>query len=326
MSAFRTHPAALVAAGLDRWILSTIAMLLGAALLVFGMQAIVPGDPALALLQAGGGPLPSPEQIAAKRREIGIDRPFLTRYVDWLGDVVHGDFGRSWTKPADVADLIGPRLGTTMGLAITAILIAMALTAASGVFAALRPDSLTDRLTRMVVVVMIAIPSFVIGLLVLQFVVVDLGLGQVLATTSLTGAMIPALILGAVMAAGWSRPFRAIMRDATTAPQMVVARARGMSRTKATLRIALPAGLLEFMPFIGLAVGGALGATMLIEVVFSWPGAAAFAVEAARRRDMPVIQAFTLVSVTMFRLSTDLLSAARWSLDPRVRTHEGTPS
>lgn len=99
-----------------------------------------------------------------------------------------------------------------------------------------------------------------------------------------------------------------------------------MSRTKATLRIALPAGLLEFMPFIGLAVGGALGATMLIEVVFSWPGAAAYAVEAARRRDMPVIQAFTLVSVTMFRLSTDLLSAARWSLDPRVRTPEGNPS
>ncbi len=311
-------PVARRAAGPARWFTTTAAMLLGASLLVFAIQELVPGDPALTILSLGGGPLPNPAQVAAKRQELGLDAPFASRYLHWLGAILHGDLGRSWAQPADVADLLGPRIATTLWLAFLSIALALALITTSGVLVALRPGGLFDAASRLAVVVMIAIPSFVLGLLLLQFVVIDLGIGRVLATPG-GAAILPALLLAVVIAAGWSRPFRAIMHDVASGQAVLVARARGMSHRRALVRIALPAALLEFTPFVGLAVGGALGATTLVEVVFSWPGAAAYAVEAARGRDLPVIQAFTLISVAMFRLSTEVMRAVRWGMDPRMR-------
>lgn len=318
-------PVARRAAGPVRWVATTLAMLLGASLVIFAIQELMPGDPALTILSLSGGPLPNPAQVAAKRQELGLDAPFASRYLHWLGAILHGDLGRSWAQPADVADLLGPRIATTLWLAFLSIALALAMTIALGVLTALHPGGRFDAVSRLAIVALIAIPSFVLGLLLLQFVVLDLGIGRVLATPG-GAAILPALLLAVVIAAGWSRPFRAIMRDAASAQTVLVARARGMSRRRALVRIALPSALLEFLPFVGLAVGSALGATTLVEVVFSWPGAAAFAVEAARGRDLPVIQAFTLISVAMFRLSTEAIDAVRWALDPRIRTRPGVVS
>lgn len=313
-------PAVRRAAGPVRWILSTIVMLLAASLIVFAMQELIPGDPALTILSLQGGQLPNPAQIAAKRTELGLDDPFWTRYSNWLVDVLHGDFGRAWSEPADVRDLIAPRIGRTLELAFLSILFALGITTIVGTLSAMRPSGAIDRVTRVAVVMLIAVPSFVLGLLILQFVVLDLGVGRVLATPTSSAAVLPAVLLATVIAAGWVRPFRALMRDALTGQAVLVARARGLTRAQAARRVALPAALLDFLPFVGLTVGGALGATMLIEVVFSWPGAAAYAVEAAKGRDLPVVQAFTLISVVMFRLATDAVRGVRWVLDPRQRT------
>lgn len=310
-----------VAVGLLRWLLTTTCMLLVASLLVFALAELVPGDPATTILMSQNGQPPTPEQIAAKRAELNLDDPFWLRYADWLGDLAHGDLGRSWTRPGDVSDLIGPRVGATLMLATLSLLLALALTLLAGFASVLRAGGLMDRTIRLFVVVFISVPSFVLGLLVLKFVVLRLGIGSVLSQPGLVGALLPASVLAAVIAAGWIRPFRALLRDASTSSAVFVAQARGIPRWRAMLRIAVPGALTEFLPFLALAIGSALGATMLIEVVFSFPGAAAFAVESARGRDLPVIQAFTLISVIAFRLGHDLISGVHWLMDPRLRTH-----
>ncbi len=109
------------------------------------------------------------------------------------------------------------------------------------------------------------------------------------------------------------------MRDALAAPYVRVARARGRSSLDVALRVALPVALVEFLPFLGLALGALLGATLLVELAFAWPGVGVAAVEAALRRDVPTIQAFTLLSVTAFRLAVDGIRGVGWIADPRRR-------
>ena len=303
-----------------RWLMTVAVVVVAAATGAFCLQLLIPGDPAVALLASQLGRQPTVGQIAAKHVELGLDQPFLTRLVEWVGGAVHGDFGRSWASPGDVGNIIWPRVAATLRLGLVALVVALVLALAGGIGAALARDRLLDRTLRVLAAVLACVPAFVLGVLVIEFVIIRAGIGRVLADGSFQGALLPGTLLGVVIASGWVRPVRAIALDVLNSGTVRTARARGASGP-AIIRVhVLPMVFLEFLPFLGLGVGAMIGATAVMEVVFSWPGIGAYAAEAALHRNMPVLQAVVLLSVISFRLGTDATRAVGWMLDPRRRS------
>lgn len=303
-----------------RWLATLGALAMVAATGAFCLQFLVPGDPAATLLASQLGHQPTEEQIAGKRAELGLDQPVTTRLGRWLGGAWRGDFGRSWATPSEVGDVIWPRVASTVRLGLVALTVALVLALAGGIGAAVLRDRLLDRGLRVVVAVLACVPSFVLGVLVIQFVIVRGGIGRVLADGSFQAALLPGALLGIGMASGWTRPVRAIALDVLNSGTVHTARARGATWPVIVWVHVLPMVLLEFLPFLGLGVGAILGATTVMESVFSWPGIGAYAAGAALQRDMPVLQAVVLLSVIAFRLGTDAMRAVGWMLDPRRRS------
>jgi ABC-type dipeptide/oligopeptide/nickel transport system permease component len=303
-----------------RWVATFAMLVLASAIGVFCLEILVPGDPAATLLASQLGRPPSQAEIAAERVQLGLNHPFLIRMWDWLGGAWHGDFGRSWATPGEVGSLIWPRIGATARLGLVALTVALVLALAGGIGAALFRDRLLDRALRLLVTVLACVPAFVLGVLVIQFVVIGGGIGQVLTDGSWQGAMLPGFLLGITFASYWVRVVRAIGLDVLNSGTVRTARARGAGWPAIIRAHVLPMVFLEFLPFVGLGVGSILGATTVMEVVFSWPGIGAYAADAAVRRDMPVLQAVVLLSVIAFRLGTDSMRAVGWILDPRRRS------
>lgn len=303
-----------------RWAISFLVFALVAATGAFCLQLMMPGDPAQRILSSGTGHHPSADEIAAKRQELGLDRPFLVRLGDWLGGVWHGDFGRSWADPGEVSTLLWPRIKETMLLGGLALLFALVLALAGGIGAALLKERGFDRVLRVVATVLACTPAFVLGVVVIQFVIIRGGVGRVLADGSFRAALLPAAVLAIGAASSWLRMVRAIAIDVLRSATVRTAQARGASWLVIIRAHVLPAVFVQFLPFLGLGVGSILGATAVLEVVFSWPGVGPFAASAAIRRDLPVLQAFVFISVIAYRLSTDAARTAGWLLDPRRRS------
>jgi ABC-type dipeptide/oligopeptide/nickel transport system permease component len=306
--------------GAVRWLATFAVFLLAAATGAFCLQLLVPGDPAVSLLASQLGHPPTSEQIAAKHAELGLDHPFLVRLFHWLGGAWHGDFGRSWATPGDVGDIIWPRVAATARLGLVALTVALILGLAGGIGAAMLRDRLLDRALRLLAAALVCVPSFVLGVLVIEFVVIRGGIGRVLADGSLQAALLPGALLGLGMASGWVRPVRAIALDVLNSGTVHTARARGAAWPVIVWVHVLPMVFVEFLPFLGLGLGAILGATTVMEVVFSWPGIGAYASQAALHRDMPVLQAVVLLSVIAFRLGTDAMRVVGWMIDPRRRS------
>ncbi len=309
-----------VGVAVGRWAVSFLVFLSAVAVGVFCLQLLIPGDPAERLLSSQLAERPSPAAVAAKRHELGLDQPFFARLGHWLSGLSHGDFGRSWANPGEVADFVWPRIGATLVLGGMALLASLVLAVAAGIGSALLRGRLADGALRIVVAVIACVPPFVIGVVVIEFVIVRAGIGHVLADGSLTSALLPAAVLTLGYAAVWQRPLRAIAVDVLDSPVVRTARARGAS-WPATIRAhVLPHVLLRFLPFIGIGFGSLLGATIVVEAVFSWNGIGPYAAVAAQHRDLPVLQAVALLSVVAYRLSTDLSWGVGWLLDPRRRS------
>lgn len=303
-----------------RWLVSFAAFVLAAATGAFCLQLLVPGDPAESLLASQLGRPPTQEQIAAKRAELGLDQPFLMRLWHWLSGAWHGDFGRAWSTPGEVGNIIWPRVEATARLGLVALAVALVLALAGGIGGAFFRDRLLDRGLRLLAAVLACVPSFALGVLVIEFVIIRGGIGRVLSDGSFEAALLPGALLGIGIASGWMRPVRAIALDVLNSGTVHTARARGATWLVILRVHVLPMVFLEFLPFLGLGVGAILSATTVMEVVFSWPGIGAYAANAALHRDMPVLQAVVLLSMIAFRLGTEAMRGVGWMLDPRRRS------
>ncbi|EBA07612.1 ABC transporter permease [Sagittula stellata] len=293
---------------------------LAASLLVWAMLPLAPGDPAYRILKSQAPEHePTPAEIADLREDMGLDRPFPVRYAAWLGRVVQGDLGVSWRTGQPVSDEIARRLPATLtllGLALAvSVLVALALALISAAFR----DRWPDRLIRAYTQVGAALPTFLFGLLALQYVVVGAGVGRVLSGGTLGMAILPALIIGVDRAAGWTQLLRASLIDAMNSGYAQVSRARG-ARSRRTLLIhALPNAALPFLTAIGVSIGALLGGSPIIEELFTWPGLGSYTLAALTARDFPVIQAFVLVSAGLYVVSSLLIDLAAIAIDPRLR-------
>jgi ABC-type dipeptide/oligopeptide/nickel transport system permease component len=262
---------------------------------------------------------PLPSEIAAARVEFGLDRPLPERYVTWLGNAVRGDFGRSFASGRPVMDEFGRRLPATALLAGVALVFALVLAFASAVLAAAFRGRWPDSVLRLVLLLFAAVPSFVVGLTLLNLLVVDRGIGRALADGTIGHSWMPALCLALGVAPLWSRLLRASMLEALSANYTLVVRARGATRTRLLVKHALPNACIPFLNVVAIGVASLLGGAPIVEAVFTWPGVGAYVISGINARDLPVVQCFAVIATATYVATSALADIAAALVDPRLR-------
>lgn len=306
-----------------RRVLLTIPTLLLASILIFLLLRLIPGDPATIV----AGSDATPEQVAAVRLDLGLDRPLIVQYVTWLNRALHGDFGRSLIGKYPVWDQIKRAYPATLELTVAALLLALLLAVPTGLLAALRPRSWVDRTIGALNAFAIGIPNFLLGiLLILAFAltipILPVG-GRVSVledpTAGLKTLVLPAITLAIGIAAVLSRFIRGALLEVLSEDYVRTARAKGLGERAVVSRHALRNALIPVVTVLGLQIGRLLGGAVIVEAVFAWPGMGRLAVQAILTRDYTIVQATLLLLVTAFVVINLLVDIAYGFIDPRVR-------
>ena len=301
---------------------TTALVVLGAMLLLFALTALVPGDPAAALL----GPQASPEYARRFIAEMGLDQPVHIRFVRFFGRVLSGDLGADVVSGRRVSAAIGAVLPYTVALTGAAIGLAVLVGVPLGCYAATRPGSAADNVLAGVSVALIAIPSFVVAILLLLVFSVWLDWLPVLGAGRTDGWADQArrLALPAVaLSAGWigfiARLVRTSMLEVLNEPYIRTARAYGLAPRLVTYKYALRNACIPLLAILGLGIGRLLGGAVLVEIVFSRPGLGRLVLDAINVRNYPVLQGAVLVVVLLFVAANLLVDLAYSAIDPRIR-------
>lgn len=299
-----------------------ILAMFGASLLIWALLPLAPGDPSERILQSRGVENPTPAEIAAVRAELNLDRPLMVQYFDWLAKAVRGDFSNSYKNGRSVSSEISSRIPATVLLAsvslVLAIFISLVLSLTSVYFADKFPDHLIKFLTQTGA----AIPSFLLGLFLLQFIVVGFAIGKVISSTSLSDVWLPAICLATARALDWTQILRANLLEKMSANYSFIAEARGATRWRILWRYALPNAVLPFLTVIGIGIGSLIGGAAIVETVFSWNGIGSFAIQAVEARDLPVVQGFIVFATLIYVASNFLVDVLSATIDPRISEAE----
>ncbi|MGH8885559.1 MAG: ABC transporter permease [Egibacteraceae bacterium] len=304
--------------GLLRRLTQAAFTILGASVLIWALLPLAPGDPAVFVLTARGNRTPVPSQIEAVRVELGLDDPWMLQYGKWLAGLTRGELGNSYRTGKPVtADLVTRAL-PTLRLAAAAVALGAGLSLVAGLVSAAFAGRWPDHLIRLYAAAFASIPSFVLGIVLLQIVVVWSGRGSVVADAGWGDVWLPAACLAAPIAARWIQILRVGLLEAAGAGYHLVVAARGAGPARLLLVHALPNALLPFMTAVGLGIVYFLTGTAVIEAVFTWPGLGLHLLHAVRDRDLPVIQAIAVLATVGFVGMSMLVDAIARLIDPRV--------
>lgn len=312
-----------------RYVLTRIAsaglVLAVASLGIFALIRWVPGDPAAVL----AGPDSTPESRAAIRAELGLDRPFWSQYLQWIGDLAHLDLGPSYLLGGNVADLVADGAVNTVVLTLTALVIAALGAVATSTLAVVWDRPWLNSLLSAANTLAVAVPTFATGLLLVLLFAVELRVLPAGGTPpdgffqrvdiAVQYLLLPALALALPAWAALTRFLTEALHTQLRQPYVTTARALGIPRRRIVTTQALRNALPSAVTVLGIQFGTLLGGAVLIEAVFAWPGLGRLVEEGISARDYPVVQVLLLLSVAVFvltQLTTDLIHA--W-LDPRVR-------
>ena len=293
----------------------TVPVLLGVATLVFALIHLIPGDPAQTIL----GETASEAEVAALRQRLGLDRSLLEQYGGFLANAARGDLGTSLRSNAPVAQEIGDRLPATLELAAAAMLVAIGVSIPLGIIAAVRRGTIVDHAATTLALTGISIPNFWLGPLLALVFAVELGWLPVSGRGTLANLVLPAISLGAALAAILARMTRASLLEELREPYVQAARARGASNARAVLRHAFRNSLIPVVTLIGLQFGAVLTGAVITETVFAWPGIGRLLIQSIGFRDYPIVQGCILFIAVIYvgmNLLTDLVYGV---LDPRIR-------
>jgi peptide/nickel transport system permease protein len=281
-------------------LLSLLATLLLASLLVFVALSVLPGHPAAILLGIDA----DPAAVAALRAEMGLDRPLPVQFADWLGGVLTGDFGTSATYAVPVSALLLERAAVSVPLAALALLLSVGLALPAAVVAATHRDGAVDRAVRLIAAVGLAVPNVWLGLMLIFLFAVALGLapaggfpGWADPAAALGALVLPAVALGLPQAAILARVARAAIVEAMDEDYVALARAKGLPLGAAVRLHALPNAWPPILTIIGLQFGFLVAGAAVIETVFSLPGLGRLLFQAVAQRDLVVVQGVVLVLV-----------------------------
>ena len=300
---------------LARRLLLAIPVLLGVATLVFSLIHLIPGDPVQAML----GDAASPESVTELRSRLGLDRPLYVQYAAFLKDAAQGNLGTSLRTNEPVTAAIAARLPATFELALAAMLIAVAIAIPSGIVAAIWADTGVDHVATTLALVGISMPNFWLGPLLAIVFSVTLGWLPVSGRGTLAHLVLPAITLGAPLAAVLARMTRASLIDELRELYVTAARARGVSATRVVLRHAFRNSLIPIVTVLGLQVGAVLTGAVITETIFAWPGVGRLLIQSIGFRDYPLVQGCILLIAVTY-VSVNLLTDMAYGyLDPRIR-------
>lgn len=298
--------------------LQLIPVLIGITFLSFAMMRMA-GSDAITELYGDKGAV-AQEIIDARRAELGLDKPFLTQYVSWLGGMLRGDMGTSYVSGKDVFQTFTSKLPATLLLTALSILLTVVISIPLGVLAAVRHDRLSDWLLRFLSFIGNSLPNFFVALLLMQLLAIKLGWLPVLASgTTLKSAIMPTLTLTVAMSSKYMRQVRSTVLEELNKDYVLGARSRGVRSRVILWKSVLKSSMLTIVTLLALSIGNLLGGTAIIESIFMWDGVGKLAVDAITMRDYPLIQAYVVwmaIIYVLVNLFTDLLYHA---LDPRIR-------
>lgn len=298
-------------------LLQLIPILIGLTFLVFTLLYIAPGDPAQRKLTAQGVAV-SEQVLEQTREEMGLNRPFLVRYGDWLLGVLRGDFGASYKDGMPVLPKLMHCMGNTLVLAAGSLLLALVVSVPLGVLTAARRGGVIDRLVRLLTFVGNAMPNFLVSVLLMYYLCIQVNLFPVIAKGTVQGLFLPALALAIPMASRFIRQIRAEVLEELGKPYVAGALARGVAMRTVLVHDVLRNTLSGVLTIVGLSVGTLMGGSVVVETIFRWPGIGQLVMDAISARDFPVIQGFVLLMAVIYVVVNLLTDLSYRALDPRV--------
>jgi peptide/nickel transport system permease protein/oligopeptide transport system permease protein len=298
-----------------RRVAAAIPSLLGVLIIVFLMVRLAPGDPALLL----AGELADEALLERIRERFGLNEPWHVQFWVFLRNLVQGDLGISTRTNRPVVSELQSYFPSTVQLAAAAMVVASCIGIPTGVIAAVKPNSIFDYVATLIALLGVSMPVFWFGLLAILYFSVDLGWFPVAGKGTFAHVVLPAVTLGTSAAAILARMTRSSMLEVLSQDYVRTASAKGVRRSRVTLKHALRNALIPVVTVAGLQFGSLMAGTVLTETVFSWPGIGRLLVDSILARDYPVVQASVLLIATTFITVNLLVDLLYGVIDPRLR-------
>ncbi|PJR14375.1 ABC transporter permease [Sinorhizobium meliloti] len=307
-------------------LVAVVPVLFGLSIIVFLVMALIPGDTATAIL----GSYATPENVERINRDLGLDKPLVQQYAIWIGNVLQGDFGRSFALNRPVLDEVLERFQATLVLAGVSLVLCSVIGLIAGVMSAVRQFGWADRIITFFVLAGISTPSFWLGLLLIYLFAVHWRILPASGMYAVYGGgdlkdlllhlILPAATLAVVAAGVIARLTRGAMLEVLRQDYVRTARAKGLPERRVIYAHAFRAALVSVVPAIGIQAGFVLGGAVYVETVFQWPGIGAMLVKAISTRDILLVQGGVLVVAASYVLFNLLADVVQSMLDPRIRT------
>jgi ABC-type dipeptide/oligopeptide/nickel transport systems, permease components len=293
-----------------------IPIILGVTFIIFSIMALTPGDPGTLIL----GPSASEASRAQLNHQLGFDKPFIVRYINYITNAVQGDFGKSYITNKPVFSEIFSRFPTTFLLAILGTFISVLIGIPLGVLSAVKQYSAMDTASTMIAMVMASIPGFWLGILMILLFSLTLGWLPSYGVGSFRNFVMPSLTLGVTSAAYKLRTTRATMLETIREDYIRTARAKGAPEKAVIWGHALKNALLPVITLVGIDFASLLGGTILIESVFAMPGVGTLMLNSIRTKDIPQVMATVIFLATLFCVAMLLIDIIYAYIDPRLRS------
>lgn len=301
-------------------LLAMIPLLIGISFICFVFINLIPSDPAEVALRINQTPVVTEEAIEQMRIELGLNDPFLIRYVKWVGNCMKLDFGRSYTNPArTVIGEISRCLPATLQLATMSLAIVILLSLPIGFFSAVYKDSWFDYLIRGIVFVTTAMPAYWVGLLMIWWVSIKLDLLPTSGSGTIQHLILPAFTVALTYISTYIRLIRNNMLENMKEDYVLYANVRGLKQKSILMKHVLKNSLQSCVTAIGMSIPQLISGTIVVENVFAWPGIGKLCIASIFNRDYPVIQAYVLMMGVLFVFSNFAVDILQYIADPRLR-------
>lgn len=305
-----------------RRLASLIPVLFGVTILTYGLMYLSPQDPVEMMLQ-GQGTAPAPEVVEAMRHQLGLDRPFIVQYLEWLGKFISGDMGTSYIDGAQVSVKLLSALPNTLKLTFFSVLVTVLLSVPLGILTAVKQGRLTDIIIRFLSFIGNSLPNFIVSLLFLYFFALKLGWFPILSSGSWNSLVLPTLALAVPMTGKYIRQVRAAVLEQLGRPYVDGAFSRGLPTHLVLFSYVLKNAMITIITLMSMSVGSLLGGTAAVEMIFSLPGMGYMVTSAVTSRDYPVIQAFVVWMCVIYMIINLLTDISYYYMDPRLSAGMG---
>ena len=293
-------------------------MLIIVSFISFALMNLSSGDPAEIMLSSQGSVV-TPQLLESVREDMGLNQPFITQYLNWLKNIIHGDFGTSYASGRSVIVEMNEHLPYTIKLAGSAMIITSIVSIPLGILSAVKKDKFIDKFIRLFTFVGNSIPGFLLALILLLVFSLKLKLLPILSESGAKSIILPSVTLAFAMTSKYIRQIRTAVIEELDKGYVKGARSRGIKESVILYKDVLKNIMITVITLTGLSIGSLMGGTAVVESIFVWPGVGSLALSAIANRDYPIIQAYVLWMAVMFiiiNLITDLLYKI---IDPRVR-------